>query len=107
MAALTAREAGTVVFEPFNAWIEAVRFACEVQSVISLRLTRLAQGGPEAAVEAELMVAEKLEAFADAEVAMLRALSDGEGLIAAAECGYAPLRRCVGANSIRLARAAA
>ncbi len=95
------------MFEPFNAWIEAVRFACEVQSVISMRLTLIAQGGPQAAVEAELMVAEKLEAFADAEVAMLRALSDGEGLIAAAERGYAPLRRCVGANSIRLMHLAA
>ena len=96
------------MLEPYNAWIEAVRFACEVQSVISMRLARMAQGGPEAAVEAELMVAEKLEAFADAEVAMLRALCDGEGGIAvAAERGYAPLRRCVGENSIRLAHAEA
>jgi hypothetical protein len=94
------------VLEPFNVWIETLRFACEVQGVITMRLARLAQGGPAAAVEAELMVAEKLDAFADAEVAMLRALTDGEGLLVAAERGYAPLRRCVGANSNRLAHPA-
>jgi hypothetical protein len=92
------------VLDSMNAWIETLRFACEVQGVVSMRL---AQGGPQAAVEAELMIAEKLEAFADAEVAMLRALSDGEGIMVAAERGYAPLRRCVGANSSRLARAMA
>jgi hypothetical protein len=95
------------VLDSMNAWIETLRFACEVQGVVSMRLARLAQGGPQAAVEAELMIAEKLEAFADAEVAMLRALSDGEGIMVAAERGYAPLRRCVGANSSRLARAMA
>ena len=93
------------MLESWNAWIESVRFACEVQGVVSMRLMRLAQGGPQAAVEAELMIAEKLEAFADAEVAMLRALSDGEGIMVAAERGYAPLRRCVGANSSRLSHA--
>ena len=95
------------MLEPMNAWAETLRFACEVQSVVSMRLLRISQGGPQAAVEAELMIAEKLEAFADAEVAMLRALSDGEGIMVAAERAYAPLRRCVGANSSRLARAVA
>ena len=98
-------EAG--VLESFSAFFESVRFACEVQGVISMRLARLAQGGPQAAVEAELMIAEKIEAFADAEAAMAQALCDGEGLMVAAERGYAPLRRCVGANSIRLAHAMA
>ena len=45
--------------------------------------------------------------FSDAEVALAKALSDGEGIMIAAERAYAPLRRCVGANSSRLARAMA
>ena len=40
------------MFKSFNGWIESVRFACEVQGVISMRLMRMAQGGPDAAVEA-------------------------------------------------------
>ena len=71
--------------ESLNAWIESERFACEVQGVISMRLMRLAQGEPQAAAEAQLMIAEKFEAFTDAEVAMTRALSDGEGIMVAAE----------------------
>jgi hypothetical protein len=95
------------VLESFNAWAETLRFACEVQNVISMRLLRISQGGPQAAVEAELMIAEKIAAFADAEAAIAQALCDGEGFMVAAERGYAPLRRCVGANSNRLARAMA
>lgn len=93
------------MLESMNAWIESVRFACEVQSVISMRLMRLAQGGPQAAAEAHLMIAEKIDAFTDAEVALTQALSNGEGIMAAAERAYAPLRRCVHANSGRLAHA--
>ena len=58
------------MFESFNGWFESMRFACEVQGVISMRLMRMAQGGPDAAVEANLMIAEKIDAFADAEVAL-------------------------------------
>jgi hypothetical protein len=90
------------VLESLNAWIETLRFACEVQGVISMRLMRMAQGGPYAAVEARLMIAEKIDTFTDAEVALARALSDGEGIMVAAERAYAPLRRCVHANSGRL-----
>ena len=85
-------------------WLE---FACEVQDVVSLRLARLAEGGPQAAAEAQQMIAEKLDALADAEVAMLRALSDGEGLLAASERAYAPVRRRVHANHRRLMKAMA
>ena len=46
------------MFESFNGWFESVRFACEVQGVISMRLMRMAQGGPDAAAEANLMIAE-------------------------------------------------
>ena len=66
------------MLESFNAWAETLRFACEVQSVVSMRLLRMAQGGPQAAAEAELMIAEKIAAFADAEAAIAQALSAGE-----------------------------
>jgi hypothetical protein len=104
---MTVGRAEAIVLESMNTWVETLRFACEVQSVISMRLLRMAQGGPQAAVEAQLMVAEKIEAFADAEAAIAQALCDGEGFMVAAERGYAPLRQCVGANSSRLARAMA
>jgi hypothetical protein len=90
------------VAESMNGWIEAVRFACEVQSVISMRLTRLAQGGPQAVIEAHQMIAEKMDAFVEAGTAITKALADGEGFIVAAERAYTPVRRCVGANSRRL-----
>jgi ABC-type nitrate/sulfonate/bicarbonate transport system substrate-binding protein len=95
------------VLESFNAWAETLRFACEVQNAVSLRLLRMAQRGTQAAAEAQLMVAEKIEAFAVAEAAIAQALCDGEGFMVAAERGYAPLRQCVGANSSRLAHAMA
>jgi hypothetical protein len=107
-AHLAAAARGDVIMqELFDTWLESVRFACEVQGVISMRLARLAEGGPLAEAEAQQMIAEKLDALADAEVAILKALSDGEGLMTAAERGYAPVARRVHANNCRLSRAIA
>ena len=89
----------------FNSWLEPLRFACEVQAVIAMRMMSLARGGPQAETEALLMVEEKIEAFADAEVEAAKALLAGESLIVAAERAYAPLRSRVHANSDRLAHA--
>jgi hypothetical protein len=83
-------------------WLEAVRFSFEAQGVISARLMLFASGAPNAAVEAERMISEKIAAFSDAHSAAERALADGLGLYAAAERAYQPLRRCVRANSDRL-----
>jgi hypothetical protein len=44
---------------PWRACIDASLFAAEVQTVIALRMMRLAAGGSEAAEEARCMVAEK------------------------------------------------
>jgi hypothetical protein len=93
--------------EIFDSWLESVRFACEAQGVISMRLTLLVEGGPQAEAEAQQMIAEKLDALADAEVAILKSLSGGEGLMAAAKRGYAPVARRVHDNSCRLARGTA
>jgi hypothetical protein len=81
---------------------EAVRFTCEAQAVISVRLMLFASGDPAAAAEAGLMVSEKLLAFADAQAAAEQALADGLGLYEAAERAYLPLRHRVHENSQRL-----
>jgi hypothetical protein len=87
-------------------WLEALRFTCEAQSVISARLALFASGAPNAAEEANLMVAEKIAAFTCAGLAAERALADGLGIYAAAERAYSPLKHCVHANSNRLIGAA-
>jgi hypothetical protein len=83
-------------------WIEAVRFTCEAQGVISARLMLFASQAPNAAVEADRMISEKIVAFSAAHNAAERALAKGLGIYAAAERAYQPLRRCVSANSCRL-----
>jgi len=83
-------------------WLEAVRFTCEAQGVISARLLLFTSGAPNAAEEATRMISEKIVAFTDAGIAAERALADGLGLYAAAERAYSPLRHCVHANSDRL-----
>ncbi len=82
--------------------IEAMRFTCEAQSVMSARLFLFASGAPNAVDEAAQMVTEKIMAFTTAGIAAERALSDGLGFMVAAERAYSPLRDCVHANSDRL-----
>jgi len=89
----------------WNNWLEAVRFTCEAQGVISARLMLFASGAPNAADEAERMIFEKVAAFSEAGIAAEQALVDGLGIYAAAERAYSPLRHCVHANSDRLVRA--
>ncbi len=89
------------MFQSTNNWIEYLRFACEVQSVILLRLARFAQGGPDVDQEAQRMIAEKFDALVEAEAAMADALVHGE-VLAVAERAYAPVRQRVHANSLRL-----
>lgn len=88
-------------------WLEAVRFTCEAQGVISARLMLLASSAPDAVVEeTACMVTEKFLAFTKAGLAAEAALEDGLGLYAAAERAYAPVADCVHANSDRLKRTA-
>ena len=87
-------------------WIEALRFGCEAQGVISARLMLFAAGAPNAAEEAGRMISEKIAAFSDAQIAAERALAGGLGFYAAAQSAYQPLRMTVRANSLRLNGAA-
>ena len=54
----------------FKAWMvfafDAARLGAETQSVVALRMMRLAQGGSSAQREAQLMLTEKNLAFAEA-----------------------------------------
>ena len=97
---------GLAVIKFWTNCYEAVRFTCEAQAVISVRLMLFASGDPSAAVEAGLMVSEKLLAFADAQAAAEQALADGLGLYEAVERAYLPLRHRVHENSQRLLPAA-
>ena len=72
-------------------WIEAVRFGCEAQGVISARLMLFASGAPDAVAEAGRMVAEKVAAFSDAQCAAEHALADGLGFMRPRS---APISRC-------------
>lgn len=85
-------------------WLEAMRFTCEAQRVISARLMMFASGAPDAADEAARMICEKVVAFADAGIAADRALKGGLGIFTAAEKAYSPLKACVHANGERLLR---
>jgi len=86
----------------WDSWLEAVRFTCEAQGVISARLMLFASSAPNAAYEAERMISEKVAAFSEAQIAAERALADGLGIFVAAERAYSPLPRYVHANSDRL-----
>ncbi len=91
----------------WNNWIEAVRFTCEAQGVMSARLMLFASGAPNAFEEAAEMVTEKISAFTKAGMAADQALKEGLGFYTAAEQAYLPLKACVHANSDRLLGAAA
>jgi hypothetical protein len=97
------RRSGGIMENFWSNMIEAMRFSCEAQGVISARLMLFASGAPNAMDEAALMVSEKILAFAEAGIAAERAMSDGLGFTVAAERAYSPLRECVHANSDRLA----
>ena len=90
------------MFKALDHWFEAARFGADVQRVMTLRIMRLASGGPDAATEAQKMISEKLAAFGEAQVALVNALATGSSLDTAAAKAYAPYRRAVRANSRRL-----
>jgi hypothetical protein len=68
----------------FNPWFgiahDAVRLGIEAQSVVALRLARLAAGGASGLAEARRMTAEKLDALAKLQVAAaLTVFTGGQG----------------------------
>ena len=64
-----------------NPWLaltfKTIQLGLDAQSVIALRMTRLASGGPAAEAEMSLMVIDKAEDIAEAHGAATRALMTG------------------------------
>ena len=93
---------GGAFFDIVNAWHEAARFCSDVQHVVTLRAMRVAFGGPLAATEVWQMISEKVSAFEEAQAGIVSTLTVGRGFNAAGEAAFAPYRRCVRANRVRL-----
>ena len=87
-----------------NMAVQSAMLAFEAQQVIGLRLAKLAQGGPEVAREARLMVTEKLDTLAESGQLMMQATLGGNEDFGAADVMQL-YRRKVRANRRRLAGA--
>jgi hypothetical protein len=65
----------------FNPWLDvtlkAIQLGVDAQSVMMLRMIRLAAGGARAQSEAQRMVLEKIAAIAEAQTAAAAAILDG------------------------------
>ncbi len=65
----------------YNSWLglafKAIELGIEAQSVIALRMMRLAAGGARGRAEASRMVAEKIGALAEAQTAAAAAILTG------------------------------
>ena len=80
----------------FKFWYDATMLSLEAQRVVGLRLMKLAGGGKNAQVEANLMVTEK---FAASMAAAATLMCGGSG-----EAVMAQVRKKVRSNSRRLSR---
>jgi hypothetical protein len=87
-----------------NPYPDGLRYALDVQRVIAARLIRLSQADAAAAVEANLMIAEKFVAFAEALAAAGAALVSGASMLTVLACAQQPIHRRVWANRRRLCR---
>ena len=92
----------------FNPWfalsMKVVQMCVEAQSVIALRMLRLATGGARMKAEASRMVTEKVAAAAEAQaVAAVSALSGGSPYVAASKA-LRVVKKRVRANKRRLSR---
>ncbi len=92
------------MFYFWNEWIDAARLSVEAQSVIAMRLMKIAAGGEAAAAECKMMVAEKFAAIAAAHDAATAALFSGKTFQTAATLALVPVSRRVRANHRRLSR---
>jgi hypothetical protein len=84
-----------------KAWMDAVKFNLEVQSVVAMRLMKIAANGPTGAAESR-MVEEKAEAPAAALTAGALALAKGRSVKAATKEALVPVKKRVRANRKRL-----
>jgi hypothetical protein len=83
-------------------WMDAAKFNLEIQSVVSMRLMKIAAGGAEAAAEYVRMIHEKSTAAVAAQSAGSLALAKGRSMKAAAKAAMVPVKKKVRANHKRL-----
>jgi hypothetical protein len=92
----------------FSPWFEfslkAVRMGVEAQSVIALRMLRMAAGGTRAEAEASRMVTEKVAAAAEAQVVATVAAIGGKPQHVGANKALKVFKKRVAANRRRLSR---
>lgn len=88
----------------FDLWMDTARLAVEAQSVITLRTARMLAGGAAAEAEQALMVTEKLNAAAEASLAMTLGVMQGRSQAAIARQVVTGYRRKTSANRRRLTR---
>jgi hypothetical protein len=88
----------------WKSWIDAAHFCLEAQSVMAMRLIKIATGGQDGAAECTRMVLEKIDAGAAAHTAGALALVGGKSVEAATELAMEPIKRRVRANHLRLLR---
>jgi len=81
-------------------WMEAAKFNLEIQSVVSMRLMKIAAGGAEAAAECVRMIQEKSTAVAAAQTTGSLALR--KGIKGAPKAAMVPVKKKVRANRKRL-----
>jgi hypothetical protein len=93
-----------LIMLPWKPWLDAVIFGYEVQSVISLRLLKIATGGAGSDIESRRMVTEKVKALADTQTAGAIALAQGKSVKAATKRAMSPIKRTVRANHRRLTK---
>jgi hypothetical protein len=103
-AAHAPHERTTSLFNPWTEWFRAAEFAYQTQSVVAMRLMKIAEGGPAAAVETQLMVAEKVAALAASQTAAALAIAAGSSPAMIASKAFLPMRTKVRANHRRLSR---
>jgi hypothetical protein len=87
----------------FDLTADSWRLGLEAQSVVALRLTKLAAGDAAALAEAQRMVTEKVLAAAEAQTRTLGEVMTGQGHLAPKR-NLALYRRKVRANRKRLSR---
>jgi hypothetical protein len=87
-----------------KAWMDAMKFNLEVQSVVSMRLMKIAAGGASGTAESTRMIQEKAEASVAALTAGTLALARGRSVKAATKAAIVPVKKRVRANQKRLSR---
>jgi hypothetical protein len=92
------------MFDFWTDWIDAAALGFEAQSVMTMRLLKIAAGGPAADAECQLMWAEKFAAITAGQGAAATALANGQSLQAATALAMAPMRQRVRANHRRLSQ---